>query len=236
MNVNNLNLFILALLFAGVQAGFSQQTINWGTSASPSGNLTYLSDGTVASNGDGTIDSGEIQFHLGYFSNGFTPDQTNFLDWGANFVSVDGPAVEEVSNGIFSVNETVSGIPSAALGQQAYVFAYNDLGLIGTTSGEVLLYREDDFLFDNSPISRSLDINDNPGDSIDDNFTVIWGQVNRSLGSLGGVVTGGGVINSSQGITFEVQSASFVTIPEPSTWLLALTGGVSLLMRRRSRA
>jgi hypothetical protein len=132
--------------------------------------------------------------------------------------------------------------PTAA-GRQIYTFAWNDLNLIGTPLGEALLYREDGLFLPSTPNQVTFDIADNQLDPADDNFTVIWGQVDRRIDVIDAdaVLRGGGLItaplsDSSQPGVFQADwEAQFATweIPEPSSALLALIGSLGLLRRRR---
>jgi len=245
------------LSMAGSASG---QTVAWGTSV----NFTPLSF-----NSDGVVDNDLNTWSIGYFANGFEPDATNYMDWASNYVGVSSLTPEEdplapgsgnlinypvhrsEPSGIpvpglenfwsTSVNTFDVGVPAG--GQQVYMFAYNDLSLIGSPEGEALLYRQDGLLLPTTPNQITFDVADNPLDTDDDNFTVIWGQVDRRIDNLdaASVLRGGGEISSlltdssSTDAGFADWETQFATwpIPEPSTAALAVLGSMCLLRRRR---
>jgi len=247
--INSLILKPLILLAALAGAAHGQ-TVAWGTSASFN---------PVAFQPDGTVDNQNNLWTLGYFTSGFTPDQDNFLQWAANWDRVSSavpeddpldpdplaPLINDPTHKLYggllwavSVNTYDVGV--AAGGRQVYVFGYNDLNLIGTPQGQALLYREDGLLFPTIPNQITFDIANNPLDTNDDNFTVIWGRVDRDMVNLGGVLTGGGIISNPQADSAEPQlfgtfEAQFATwpIPEPSVAILTCLGMLGLLRRRR---
>jgi hypothetical protein len=216
------------------------QTVDWGTSYSENP-LSFLSDGTV--------DDQVLSWQLGWFADGFTPDQTNYLAWAVNWNPVDTNAhtffadPSLPSGGLWSVAGHVDNVGVEAGGKQQYLFAYNSLGLLGTTSGEAFLARQDGLLFPQGPTANVFDIADFPLSSDDDLFTVIWGRVDREMYDVGGVSVGGGEFSSvvpdstatppdSLNGTFEVQSATW-PIPEPSSALLLMLVGFKFMLRRR---
>lgn len=213
----------IMLVAAGAASG---QTVAWGTSVSLTP-LGYFSDGTVAGSG--------LSWTLGYFDNGFTPDATNYSDWAANYVEVDS-AVEQ-SSPFYAVSGIKTNVGPEAAGRQAWIFAYNDLGKIGETDGEALLFAEIGFTFPVEPLSGTFDIEDNPANTNDDNFVVVWGQVDRDRDDTDGLITGGGEFSNQFGDTstteWEAQTATW-PIPEPSIAILG-AAGFCLLLRRRLR-
>jgi len=73
----------LALLGAVVFTSVGKvqsQTVDWGTSYSENP-LSFLSDGSV--------DNQVLTWQLGWFADGFVPDQTNYLSWATNWNPVD---------------------------------------------------------------------------------------------------------------------------------------------------
>lgn len=230
------------------------QTVAWGTSASLF---------PVSFQPDGSVDNQTNLWTLGWFNDGFTPDETNYSQWIANWNPVSSPVPEDdpldsdpnaplvndpthklYDDTFWAVSVNTYDVGSAAGGRQAYVFAYNDANLIGTPEGQALLYREDGLLLPTVPNQVTFDIANNPQDSNDDNFTVIWGRVDRDMVNLGGVLTGGGIIYDPQADsaadelfgTFEAQFATWAPIPEPSSGVLALLGVLGLLRRNRRHA
>ena len=212
------------------------QSAGWGTGSSygETRYMSYLSDGTA--------DTGQINWNLGYFNDGFTATADNWAQWSTNFNTVD-TAVnqDDVTLGNrWGVSSNYTPVADAAVGQQVWVFAYNDLSLFGTDSGEALLY-SDGQLFPGAN-TISVDIFDDD-DTNDDNASVVWGRVDRAYSAEGGLLEGDGVFSnpladstSVAGGTFETQLGTWESIPEPSTSLLAALGGISLLARRRRLA
>lgn len=249
---------ILILALASSPLAHSQ-TVAWGTSV----NFTPLSFDS-----DGSVDNQSNLWTIGYFNNGFVPDTANFLDWAANWNPVSSPTPEadpldpsadlinfpfhrSVPSGFtgsevdefWSTSVNTFDVGEAAGGRQIYMFAYNDINLIGTPQGEALLYREDGLLLPTTPNQITFDVADNPLDTNDDNFTVIWGQVDRRIDDLSpsSVLRGGGEISqlltdsSSSQAGFADWETQFATwpIPEPSTTLLVVLSSLGLLRRRR---
>lgn len=230
---------IMALLGLALGAPLAEgQTVAWGTS---------VSENPLSFDSKGNVDNEVMTWQLGWFNDGFIPDQTNYLEWAANWNAVSGgpsdtgEGIHQFWDDIFwAVSVNTADVGAAAAGKQEYIFAFNDLGLIGTDQGEALLLRQDGFLFPASPTpGDSFDIADNPYDTNDDALTVIWGRVDRNMTGQGGIVTGGGefsmlVADSNapelQG-TFEAQFATWV--PEPSTALLGAIGSLALMRRKR---
>jgi hypothetical protein len=234
-----LALALLGFIFASV-GKVQSQTVDWGTSYSENP-LSFLSDGTV--------DNQILTWQLGWFTDGFTPDQTNYMSWATNWNPVDTNAHTFIvdnsfpSGGLWSVAGHVDDVGVEAGGKQQYMFAYNSLGLIGTTSGEAFLARQDGLFFPQGPTANVFDIADFPLSSNDDLFTVIWGRVDRNMYQPGGLVSGGGDISfvvpdsnatpaDSLNGTFEAQSATW-PIPEPSSALLVSLVGLTFLLKRR---
>lgn len=255
-------LIALFISCTGIQA----QTVAWGSSVSVNP-LTFNSDGTV----DNLAQNNQNLWTLGYFTDGFTPDQTNFLQWAANWNPVSAPTADGTGNNVphhrlfpedlsdpedpfpatwsVSVNTANVSLPPGspdAFGKQAYIFAYNDLNLIGTPQGQALLFRQDGLLLPTIPNQITFDIADNQLDTGDDNFTVIWGRVDRNLRLAGGVgvLQGGGIISSIATETVsavgfgsaEAQFATWAPIPEPSSAILAICGVSFAVLRRRRNA
>lgn len=242
------------------------QTVAWGSS---------VSFNPIAFNSDGTVDNQANLWMLGYFDDGFIPDATNYADWVANWNPVSSLTPEEdpldPGSGtlvnypehhffddpdpdgfdFWSVSVNTYNVGPEAGGKQAYIFAYNDANLIGTPDGEALLFREDGLLLPTVPNQVTFDIANNPLDTADDDFTVIWGRVDRDTVNLGGIVRGGGIITALEGTVdgdsatggasgdfitlFSTYEAQFATwpIPEPSTALLAALGLLAMFRRRR---
>lgn len=231
----------LAVAAALVSTQLHGQTVAWGSSA----NFTPISFTS-----DGTVDNEVLKWDLGYFTAGYTPDQTNYATWAANWNVVATDRYRDFG-GIWALSVNTLDVGPIAAGRQMYMFAYNDLGAIGTPSGEALLFREDGLLFPTVPNQVTFDIADNPLDdgfefngqpANDDAFTVIWGQVDRSIYAAGGMLVGGGFVTDLKtdsnrqpandgNATFEMQS--FTWVPEPSTALLSVLGALMLLRRSR---
>lgn len=216
-----------ALSGLGLTGAGHAQTVDWGTSTSLTP-LTYLSGGATAGSG--------LTWTLGWFTNGFIPSAANYDQWVTNYHQVDLDA-ELQQGGFYAVAGHIDDVGAAAANRQAYIFAYNDLGLIGLSGGEALLFRENGFLFPTVPNQGTFDIANNAADPADDSFDVIWGRVDRNRNALGGVVSGGGIVGSPLPDTatrqWEAQTATW-PVPEPSVVLIASLGNL-LLLRRRHR-
>lgn len=226
------------------------QTVAWGTTWS---NLPLSFDSS------GNVDTGAnaLTWELGYFDAGYTPDQTNWSSWADKWNGVATSSQTKNSLDIWKVAANSQVLEPVAVGKQVYVFVHNGMEKIGTPAGEVLMYRENGLAFPSIPNQITFDIADNPLDSNDDNFTVIWGQVDRNLYSdalwptgeanapaNGGVLVGGGYrsnpLPDSQATPYnnngtnEAQSATW--IPEPASAMLVALGGALFALRRRRDA
>lgn len=206
------------------------QTTAWGSSIV--GNpLGYYSDGSVIS------DTAPVQ--LGWFTNGFTPTAGNMSQWATNWNPVATASHQDLG-GYFGVSAEYSSSSENApeMTKQAYVFAFNDLSLLGQPGFEALLYREDGYVFPTVPNADTFDIADNIGDTKDDGFTVIWGRLDRDISNPGGVLAGGGefsnLLADATGLQWEFQLGGIAAVPEPSSALLGLVGIVAFMRRRRN--
>lgn len=221
-------LLTLGAAFLTVSAARGQ-TVAWGsdTSLTPIG---YFSDATVGGS--------SLIWTLGYFQTGFIPTATNFADWATNYVTLD--AITETANPFYKVDGIVSNVGPTAAGRQVWMFAYNSLAAIGTEDGEALLFSEVGTTYPSEPNSISFDIADNPFQTVDDVFNVVWGQVDRDRGAIGGRIVGAGIFSNQFADTstnsWEAQTATWPAspIPEPSVAALACLGTLALLRRNRS--
>jgi hypothetical protein len=245
------------------------QTVAWGTSGSQNP-LVFTSDGNV--DGDTTNTTHTLTWELGWFSDGYVVTDANWDTWAENWHRasslVPEPDPEDPNIPPATINYpyhryfadtgdwavTVNTYdPSAygepATGKKAYIFVHNGMDKIGSPQGEVLLYTENlTFPAVPSPyVGGAFDIADNPDDPIDNNFTVIWGRVDRNMKADGGVLQGSNSVDmvisnpvpdSSNPVsgygTFEAQSATWV--PEPASALLVFLGGAVAVLRRRREA
>lgn len=216
----------------GLVSHVQAQTVDWGTDATLTGNAARLSDGSAMTNA--------VTWSLGYFANGFVPDATNYLGWAANYVSVGTTAWQDDGTGIWSVPGHVDDVGAAAAGNQVYTFAFNNLSLLGTSSGEALLYRLDGQTFPTIPNFINAQLPDNPFDPNDDAFSVIWGTVDRNIYGAGGLIVGGGLVTSAGADSvageFTAQTATWAAVPEPATGLLGALGCLALFRRKRPSA
>lgn len=218
----------LAVLWASAGA-LKAQTVSWGGSLSSAAPLSYLSNGAVDTN---------LVWTLGWFDN-FTPTATNFADWQSHYMPTAETSNQRFEGGTWTVQHNTENVGEEAAGQEMYVFAYNSLGLIGQPGGEALLYRQVGLKFPAEPNQVTFDIADGVS-SLDNNFEVVWGRVDRNMQVAGGIVTGGGtfsslVADSATGTgnpgVFESQAATWA-VPETSSGLLGLLGSALLLSRR----
>lgn len=203
-------------------AGLKAQSLGWGTSSSNT-SLGYFSNGSPT----GTA----LTWNVGYFANNFVPTFANHSQWYSNFVIVDtgqetynAPfyAVDGYKNNVAVGPDGIT--PTNASGKEVWIFAYNDAAKIGTPEGEALLFRQNGVNFPSAPNFESVDIADNPSDSGDDSFTVVWGQVERKRSVTGGQIAGGGVysnkLNDTTTGAWEAQTATWPSIP-PTPYQLA---------------
>lgn len=232
------------------------QSVNWGGS----GSVNVLSYDSY-----GVEDVGRHIWELGWFADGYTPTVDNPTTWATNWNSVDVGSHRLFGDGTYNTNEVV--LNPGAVGKQIYMFVHNGTvdkavwgPLMGTPAGEALLFTQGQTFLPVPAPAITLDIADNPLDTEDDNFTVIWGRVDRNMyldslwgGGLptasplppdGGIIRGGGVISNlipdSQATPyddlnglFENQTATWL-IPEPSIAMLGGLGTLLLLRRRRN--
>ncbi len=231
------------------------QTVAWGGS----GSFDVLS---YDSHGNADIDA--LTWELGWFSDGYTPGAANAETWADNWNSVDVGSHHLYGDGTYNTNEVVD--DPGNVGKTIYMFVHNGGldksvwgSLMGTPAGEALIMTQGQKFLPSPAPGITFDIADNPLDASDDNFTVIWGRVDRNMyaDSLwgggntptgpapanGGVIWGGGIISNpipdSQATPyddlnglFENQTATWALVPEPSA---ALMGGIGLLFLLRRR-
>ena len=226
------------LLGVGLSSSLAQ-TVAWGTS---------VSENPLAYTSNGNVDNGALTWELGWFTDGFIPDATNYSQWIANWNPVDAATHQNfgtVGSPLWSVSANAEDVGEAATSKQEWIFAYNDPGKFGTDEGEALLFREVGLTFPALLGQNTFDIANNPLDPADDTFEVVWGRVDREMYNVGGVLKGGGLYGSEVADsnaqpadqlngTFEAQSGTWAAVPEPSSaGLLGLLGTAALLRRRR---
>jgi hypothetical protein len=230
---NKLWMALLATIACGALAA-NGQTTGWGTAASYN---------PVSFDSSGQVETSMI-WTLGYFDDGFSPDENNYMEWAShwNIVGTAG----HVDYGEFWGVSASTNSTAASVGKEQYVFAFNSLDKIGQADGQALLFDPGDFFFPEIPYTVTHGIPQATGDTADDNFRIIWGRVDRDPFTAGGVLTGGGVFqnlvpDSTSGpdgglnSTFNAQFGGFA-VPEPSTSLLGLIGSLFVLRRRRQEA
>lgn len=214
------------------------QTVAWGTSVSEIP-LVYTSNGAA--------DDGGLIWELGWFDDGFTPDATNAAEWYDRWNPVDSGAHENYgteSDPLWAVSENAEDVGAAAESRQEWVFAFNNPALLGTPTGEALLYREVGLTFPALLGQNTFDIANNPNDDADNTFEVVWGRLDREMYNIGGILAGGGEFavlvpdsdaqpyDSLNG-TFEAQSGTWAAVPEPSTAGMILLAGLGAFRRGR---
>lgn len=183
------------------------QTVAWGTSANINP-MSFTSNGSVDN----------LTWDLGWFEDGFTPNASNAGLWGANWNPV---ASSQYTNfgGFYAVSVNTSDVGAAAAGKQMYVFAYNDLNRLDSPQGEALIFFQPGQQFPDTPNFETLDVEDNPFDPGDDDFVVVWGQVDRDVDTVGvGLVSGDGEASDKKVestdprpfATFETQSFTWM--------------------------
>jgi MYXO-CTERM domain-containing protein len=246
--------FAFGVLLAMPQ--LTAQSVNWGGSGSFSV-LSYDSHGNQ--------DVNLLTWELGWFSDGYTPDATNYLTWASNWNSVDVGSHYLYGDGTYNTNEVVAN--PGNVGKQIYIFVHNggtdkDVWgpLMGTPQGEALIMTEGlTFLPTPSP-AITFDIADNPYDNADNNLTVIWGRVDRNMyrddlwgGGLpvtspaplnGGVIWNAGIISNpipnSVATPYDDLNGTFES--QTATWSAVpeptgalVVGGLGLLVFMRRR-
>lgn len=226
MKFHSSSLFLPAVLVAatlGVVPAAQAQSVLWGTTPTNPSSLLLS---------NGSSQPLDFTWQLGWFDDGFTPSASNYLDWSDSWNAVDTENLT-LDSGFTYIDGNANPLPASSYGKQAYVFAFNDIGLIGAAGGEALLYRRDGLTFPSDPFGLPPNLLiENVAGTQDDNFTVIWGRVDRDLSSGAGVITGGGIFTGTG--NFEAQTAAFV--PEPTSALLGLLGSALALVRRRKKA
>ncbi len=194
-------LYITSALISPVMA----QNVGWGTGSS------FDEDRYMSYTSSGAADTGQITWDLGYFANAFVPTQTNWTDWAANWVAVDtttngiqgtnqwgvtsnfsvlGEIQDDVAGSFAVRGGSATGISSGdfitAAGETIWVFAYNDLSMLGSEDGEALLYSYNE-IYPSDVETTQNDIATTNGYDID----VVWGQIDREYAAEGGVLWGG---------------------------------------------
>lgn len=190
------NFSVLIAASISLTTALDAQSLGWGTSAS-SVPLGYFNNGSPT----GTA----LTWNIGYFANSFVPTFSNHAQWAENFVIVD-TAQEIFYDPSYQVDGFTDDIslapdgvtPTGAAGKEIWIFAYNNVSMIGTPQGEALLFRQNGLSFPSSVLdpTETFDIADNPADPGDDLFTVIWGQLERKRESTGGQIAGGGTYSN----------------------------------------
>lgn len=222
-------LVITALAAALSSTALHAQTTAWGSSIVPNP-VGYFSNGTAISEA--------VPVQLGWFADGFLPTAANITDWAAHWIPVD-TGKQEDFGGYYGVSDEYSSPTEFApeMGKQAYIFAYNDLAILGQPGTEALLIRENGLKFPALLLQDTFDIADNLLNAKDDDFTVIFGRVDRNMYSLGGVIQGGGefsnLLPDATNEQWEFQLGGIYAIPEPSAAMLGVIGALALLRRRR---
>ena len=199
------------------------QTIEWG---SYSGIDMFDSAGNI-------LDDTFI-FQLGAFTDNFTPDETNYQDWFANWMVFD-QAVYNEADGIFmpsvapqmqpdGTSNSLFLSPGATsfVGMDAYIWIYNSEDPVPGT--EWLLVHAGDWVFPEYdpdccggfPLQWSIS-------DLDSGDAPQWGSHSGSTGPGEFTYTG----------PFDLRTHTFV--PEPSSLMLVFLGS-GLLMRRRRPA
>jgi hypothetical protein len=221
MRFTSLLLFLMALLHA---PSVNAQTVNWVSTASTAaaGTKSFLSDGTAMPAG--------FTFELGYFDAGYVA--ANATTWAASWhalgsTTFNNPAPLFGYN--FQANSTVLPANASFVNQQGYIWGFNNLSLMGASGGEALLVTNPTWTFPDptNPVAFNW--------SISTASAVVFGAIDKNVGTAGGGVTGDGVISAPKAAdTFHMQAATWLApVPEPSAvGLLAFTGLVGLRRRR----
>lgn len=239
---------LVSILTISAVFGQEDASVPFGTSfsADPNSYILWTSDGTPdndggtnLSPGGSTFQSGQINYTIGYFESApgvaFTPTAANVPAWAGNYQEVaSGYHLDYLSPAYrWYIQDNYTPVSSDAANKQIWVFAYNDLSQLGTSSGEALLFSDGQFFPTSNTVT--IDVADNPT-AEDDDFTIVWGRADRDYNNLGsGILEGAGYYSGqpAEG-DFEIQTYSWTPIPEPSTSLL-LFGGLAGLIARRKR-
>ncbi len=211
-------------------------TINWGPSFTPD---NYFS------NGDPLDGSGAaaVTFQLGAFAIGFTPSATNTALWEANWtvantVNTSGVATgtatstySTTGNNNYGGSVETAGFTTAgiAAGTPIYIWGYTQKAIDTTTQWT---------LFSAANVSASGPQTNNwvaPSTAGDQgNPAIDWEPIASTNVVFGGTSTGtgGGVVDTPQTLT-ENQVQLYRVIPESSSLVLLLLGGLTFTRRKR---
>ena len=236
------SLQLLPPLLVAMSSGLFAQSplqIDW---VSNIGNQPIItSDGSAAT-------LSEFSFELGGFANGFVPTSSNIDQWVANWQVFD--AITEGdsdSNDIFntstasfagtgflnvdqtSLSEDSNGIDTFGPGQQAYIFVRNMDDILNPDT-EFLLFTSQEGVDFEFPEVSGQQQQPNLLFNVGEVDTVLFGSVNPDPTDPNNVIVGDGFFTDTS-TDFLLRTQSL--IPEPSTSLLFLGAGLSLLVRRR---
>lgn len=209
----------LLLCLALSTSALHAQTVNWGATFQFGSSNTLFYDSMAT-----PIDS-VFTWDVGAFLNGFVPTAVNIDQWRTNWVSLGTDTLDTAIPWNFGGDVSVTS--SQTDGLLGYIWGYNDPG----NMTETVLWTGDASEW-TLPTFESVDLP--PGLSTVNAVNVIVGSINTDFGGgSGGVITGGGTFSGAPATPWEIQAAHVTVIPEPSTALLGVFGGLALFRRRR---
>lgn len=231
-------LLALTVVLTGLTISSTEAvTIHWVSAAE---DFVYESDGTLASSGD-------FNFELGTFADGFVPTDTNLASWQANWHLLDIGTYSSVTGrfaGTVSLLDTpapdgsilngdASDPASFFFGKDAFIWVYNQNTTIdGTLEWNLLTNPNGDGSDPATAWSFPTAIDSGPHTAVHEFALSDLGVIANFGEETGGgtITTGGGEFTSAPTGTYGLQT---FTIPEPSSSLLALLGLLALITQRR---
>lgn len=235
--------------YAGLSS-LNAATISWGGAF---GSSHYAADGSSLETGTGPTD---VTFELGIFveadGTAFSPTTANASDWQARWVPVtrndglDGPDTTTPGSsdffpdtGFFGDNAEIGSLPEATdnssltSGRQVYIWGFDDQSFTEGQANppEWLLFTGADG--GTTPSSTNWLVPEADGSTQGDP-PLIWEVTNANTAVFGRIPNsvGGGSFDPVP-VPFGPDDTQFAVVPEPSSTLMGLIFGGSLLLRRK---
>ena len=200
-------------ILAGMVAAFlillaamaSAQTYNWGNTP---GDRNYESDGV-------TVWTNTFHYELGTFTLDYDPTMEDPTTWGFDWITID-TATYNPDAGWFSDNHVFN--DNTYAGRRAYLFVYNNL--VGDDSSEWFLATDPAWMIPNGGGAIGLPVEWR----LDNAAEILFGQTDSA---------GGAGEFDAPLADMNIQSGTFLPVPEASTTGLASLMVAGLLLRRR---